>query len=179
MQQYINKFTKTIADDTCQLISSKNHNDIKLIAKTELASLKKWTDTNRLIINSDKSNFIIVNPKLRFHISKSTLTDNNSPIKKVVSTKYLRVELDNQLNFLPHIFNLEIKLSRNVGVLNKLKHYLRTSTHLSLYYAIIIISSFIIWNLIIGNYPNSQLYKIQVLHNKAIRATCHVHCSNI
>ena len=51
--------------------------------------------------------------------------------------KYLGVIIDHNLTFLPHIINLEVKLSRNVGILFKLNKYLPTSALITLYYALV------------------------------------------
>ena len=65
------------------------------------------------------------------------LTCCNDAIQISDEIKYLGVLLDDKLNFLPQILTLETRLSRNVGVLLKLKTFLPTSALLTLYFAFI------------------------------------------
>ena len=55
-----------------------------------------------------------------------TVTISSTPIVVVKEVKYLGMIIDNKLTFGPHVALLEVKLSRSVGILSKLKYlYLR------------------------------------------------------
>ena len=72
----------------------------------------------------------------------------NTCIRNDKLLKYIGIELDQELNFLPHLTKLENKLPRNVGIIKKLKHFLPTIALLMLYYSIVyphILYSTIIW----------------------------------
>ena len=58
-------------------------------------------------------------------------------IKFTTNVKYLGVIIDNKLNFKDHINLVETKISRSVGILEKLKHYLDRTSLLKLYYTLI------------------------------------------
>ena len=94
-------------------------------------------DTNKLTVNPTKSKLIVVNPKLRAPQIQFSLLYDDTCIGNDKSLKYLGVELDQELNFLPHLTKIENKLSQNVGIINKLKHYLPNSALLMLYYSIV------------------------------------------
>ena len=83
--------------------------------------------------------------------------------------KYLGVELDDKLNFLRHIKTLEAKLSRDVGILFKLKKILPTLALVTLYFALI--HPFLSYGVILWGACN-KLYstKLSSLQNKASRA---------
>ena len=62
---------------------------------------------------------------------------NGKLVKVVTSYKYLGITVDNQLNFTNLIKNLEKRIASGVGVLWKLKKFLRLVTLLLLYYVLI------------------------------------------
>ena len=95
---------------------------IKSLCNNELRQINQWTNANKLKTNPKKSQACIIDYKL--HLSydyyfELKYCDHTIQISDEI--KYLRVELDDKLNFLCHIKFLEAKLSRNVGILFKLK----------------------------------------------------------
>ena len=55
--------TCLFADDTNFTISSKNINDLQVIAQKELNLVNKWIKSNKLTINLNKSEYILVSNK--------------------------------------------------------------------------------------------------------------------
>ena len=78
-----------------------------------ISSLKNWMDTNKLTVNPTKPKLVIVNPKLRAPQIQFSLLYDDTCIRNDKSLKYLGVELDQALNFLPHLTKIENKLSQN------------------------------------------------------------------
>ena len=116
-----------------------------------------------------------MNSKLRHPQTCLSLLYNNTQMNCCNFLKYLGVELDNKLNFLPHLSSIESKLSRNVSILAKLKHCHPTTALLTLYYAFIyphILYGIILW----GFAYSSHLIKLQVVQNYAVRAICSLNC---
>ena len=64
-------------------------------------------DTNKLTVNPTKSKLIVVNPKLRALQIQFSLLYDDTCIRNDKSLKYLGVELDQELNFLPHLTKIE------------------------------------------------------------------------
>ena len=76
------------------------------------------------------------------------LSINNSPLPICQSAKYLGVTIDKQLNFDNHISTVKHKISRAVGIISKLRHYLPTSAILQIYYSLIhthLLYGLIVW----------------------------------
>ena len=75
-------------------------------------------DTNKLTVNPTKSKLVVVlvNPKLRAPQIQFSLLYDDTCIGNDKSLKYLGVELDQELNFLPHLTKIENNLSQNVGI---------------------------------------------------------------
>ena len=89
-------------------------------------------------------------------------------IKVVSSANYLRVFIDDKLNFQEHIKHLEKKISRSMGILSKLKNYLPKHTLFQLYYTLV--HSHLLYGLIVwGNTYTIYLSKLITLQNKALR----------
>ena len=71
--RYINDFhfklqrstVQLFADDTCLLLSNICKKTVQDEAKIELENLHLWMDTNKLTLNSSKSNVIQINSKLK------------------------------------------------------------------------------------------------------------------
>ena len=171
MRNALQTIPRLFADDTCLFLTAKNIVDLEIIGNSELSSLKNWMDTNTLTVNPTKSKLIVVNPKLRAPQMQFSLLYDDTCIGNDKSLKYIGVELDQELNFLPHLTKIENKLSQNVGIITKLKHYLFNSALLMLYYSIVyphILYGIILW----GSTCTSHLKKLQLLQNKAMRAIC-------
>ena len=62
---------------------------------------------------------------------------NNIKIEYVSSTRFLGVIMDDKLRFNLHINEISKKISKNIGVLFKLRQYVPNNTLLSVYRSII------------------------------------------
>ena len=72
-----------------------------------------------------KTNFIIFTPiGKKYNIREADININGSKIKHVKCTKLLGITIDEHLDWKIHVDNLSNKIARNVGMLNKLKHFL-------------------------------------------------------
>ena len=92
---------------------------------------------NKLKLNPAKSSLLIITPTLN---SPSVIIDiqcTDDLINSVNKAKYLGILLDVKLTFSDHIKALEIKVSRSVGILSKLKYFLPQDALFKLYYALI------------------------------------------
>ena len=76
--------------------------------------------------------------------------------------------MDKDLSFLSHIKKLENKLSKSVGISNKVKPFLNASTLLQLYYSTF--HSYLQYSIIIwGSTFKSYLKRLNTLQNKAVK----------
>jgi len=72
---------------------------------------------------------------------------NNETIKTSNSAKYLRVVIDEQLSFTPHILQLDKKIARFVGIIAKLHYYLPKKTLITSYYSLVIVHPHLLYAL--------------------------------
>ena len=84
---------------------------------------------------------------------------NNIKIEYTSSIRFLGVIFDDKLKFNVHINEISKKISKNIGVLYRLKHYVPNSTLLSIYRSIIE-CHFNYCNIIFGNTSSIHLLPI-------------------
>ena len=130
------KFT-LFADDTSLYYSQKNNSgqDMSHVVNEELQKISHWLGANKLSLNVKKSQLLV------FSLSKNkpniNLFINGEALKEVQYAKYLGILIDNKLNWGPHISAVNLKLSRGLGLLAKIRHFVPKNTLRSLYYTFI------------------------------------------
>ena len=158
---------RLFADDAFLLYSSIDIHQLQSLCNSKLRQINQWMNANKLVINPKKSQACIIDYKLHssydYHFE---LNYCNYTIQISDGIKYLGVELDDKLNFLRHIKTLEAKLSRNFGILFKLKKILPTPALVTLYFALIhpfLSYGVILWGACNKSYSTNLrvLYKIK------------------
>ena len=163
----VNCIPRLFADDTCLVFSASTPTQLSAIMNKDLDNTSKWLYLNKLTVNPSKSNALIIPPKLNKPPPTIDLSLNNSPILISNSAKYLSVTINSFLKFDKHI-SIEHKISRVVGIISKLRHFLPTNALLNVCYAFIqlhLLYGLPIWG---SSFP-SHLKKLTVLQNKAIK----------
>ena len=89
-------------------------------------------------------------------------------IREKQSIKYLGIFIDSHLNWKSHILELSKKISRGIGILAKLRHFVSIQILLQMYNAIIY--SFLTYAVLLwGNTYITNLSPLVTLQKKAIR----------
>ena len=128
------------ADDTTLLFHpTKSVNNLNLSAKinSELDAINMWFRANKLSLNSDKTKYMI------FHRPKSTppnvkLKINGNDLEQVHTFKFLGLLLNENLTWTDHLQHIRIKISKSIGIINKLKHTLPKPILKTLYQTLIL-----------------------------------------
>ena len=82
--------------------------------------------------------------------------------------KYLGLTIDMNLNFDFHILNIAYKISRTVGIISKIRHYLPETALMKIYYAQI--HFYLLYGLIMEGFTfSTYLKKLITLQNKAVK----------
>ena len=92
---------------------------------------------NKLTLNVSKSNFIIFHNKANKTKHSLDLNINGENLKQKVSTRYLGLLTDDQLNWKHHIEQLNKKRAKGVGIICKLRHYMPRETLKNIYFSFI------------------------------------------
>ena len=97
---------------------------------------------------------------------------NNNLIELVDSTKFPGLIIDNKLSWREHIANQSKLLSRNVGIINKLKSMFPSDVLLNLYSTLVL--SYLNYGILAwGNSSRTNLDKLLLVQKRAIRIICH------
>ena len=157
------------ADDTVIYYSDKNVNVIESVLNTELQALDKWMSHNKLLVNYDKTVSMLLGT--RHMLSKCdalNLKIRDIRIDKVKNTKYLGINIDNELKWDVHIENMCQKLSKLIGFLGRLRHVINESS-LNTIYKTVILPHFDYGDVVWQSASKSSLFSLQKLQNRAGR----------
>lgn len=126
------------ADDTNLLVSGTSCQDVMNILNPELQKLALWFNVNKLSLNVAKTNYILFGSKRRFvPDSNFQIKINNCTISRVTNVKFLGLNIDENLTWSEHSKCLSVKLSRSIGVINRLKLKIKRCTLKILYTTLI------------------------------------------
>ena len=133
--------------------------------------MDKWLSSNRIKLNANKSHFVI------FSYRKDLKIDNinfgTHSLKQVQTTKFLGIHIDERLNFKVHVNHILDKVSKSIGLLFKLNHFLPKNILLTLYNTLLLPYfnyGIIFWH----NSPNETVNRVVIAQKKAVRAICHL-----
>ena len=122
---------RLFADDTSILLANKNLDVLEQVVNSELEKVSEWLLANRLSLNVSKSNFLFISSHKTDRNIK--LNINTRELKQEHYTKYLGVIIDSKLNWKELIKQINLKLSKGIGVLYKLRHLVPKQSLKSLY----------------------------------------------
>jgi hypothetical protein len=155
------------ADDLVLVNSCDRKLDIQNAIERDMEILLSYFNSQKLVVNASKSNFIIFNPGAKDK-NLSTINVRDTSIARVYEVKYLGLLIDHKLHWNCHINHIQTKISMATGILHKLKHRLPTNIKKLLYHTLIeshLTYLITIWGVASDNVIN----KLQVTQNRAIR----------
>ena len=126
------------ADDTTILLSHPNLASLINILNFELIKVSSWFQVNKLSLNSTKTKYMVFSRSMNLHNPHEPVMINDTAISKVHFTKFLGVIIDDKLSWCHHIASVSNVISRNSGVLSKLRSFLPCSTLFTLYNTLIL-----------------------------------------
>ena len=155
------------ADDTSLLFSHREEQVIEGIVNQELKQVNNWLIANKLSLNVSKSSLLVFHPPQK-KLKQINIQINglNIPLKE--KAKYLGIILDENFIWHAHVQYINIKLSRAIGILSKLRHSLPTQMLRALFFSFFqphIEYCINIWTCA----PKTALEPIEISMQKAIR----------
>ena len=154
---------RMFADDSNIFYSHKDPMVMEDIVNTELDLVFNYCKVNKLTINFKKTHFIIFK-SARKKIDKL----NISHIDQKEHVKYLGVYIDQHLNWEQHIKVVHSKVSKNIGIIRKLRYYVNIKTLRDIYYSLIypyLTYGILSW----GRTYKTNLSRISTIQNKCMR----------
>ena len=162
------------ADDTNLLYADKNLKSLETIVNCKLFKVVAWLIANALSLNIKKTNYIIFHPyqkRINYNIcikAYDSRTKTFFDLERKDYVKYLGVIIDEHLSWKHHINYIALKISRNIGIISRLRHFVPLKTLLSIYNSLI--SPYISYGLIAwGQSSKSHLDRILVLQKRVVR----------
>ena len=137
-----------------------------------MQKIKDWFCANFLSINVSKT--FTQHYSNRSPVSLLDVRINGIKVKESENVKYLGVYIDSSLKFSKHIGHISALISRNIGIISRIRFCLDKKTTLLLYNSLVLPHlnyCCLIWGI---NYQ-SQLSKIVTLQKRAVRLIEHVY----
>jgi hypothetical protein len=122
------------ADDTTVFTSGPSFDFVTRSMNGGLAGVDRWLTANRLSLNVDKTNFMIITNRPIPDDTGLIIGDSN--IFRVNTAKFLGVFIDDKLNFKEHSSFVCNKLARSLGAMYKLSTLIPPYVLLNLYYSL-------------------------------------------
>ena len=156
------------ADDSSVFIQGDNMRDISNKMNRELASIYKWTNSNKLSLNVNKTYCMVFKKRRQYLNTNPNITISNKMIDIVNSTKFLGVLIDSSLTWDDHILYIRKKIAKGIGIICKARKVLMSSSLLTLYYSFIypyLHYAIELW----GGAPKTNILPLIILQNKILR----------
>ena len=174
---YINDFQRSssvlsfifFADDSSVFFSHKCPQILLNTVNEEFRKVMKWINANKLSLNLQKTNYILFSNSV--NILPGEVAFNNNPIERVTSTKFLGIYIDEKLNWKTHVDKLSKVVSRNTGVIYKLRSCIPQEVLFILYSTLIL--SYINYGMLAwGKSFKTQIHRLFVVQKRVIRIIC-------
>ena len=157
------------ADDTSLLASHNNLNTLIESTNKNLAQVSQWFKCNKLSLNVSKTQCMFFKRVgVQYNLDNSTLKIDATPLKFYDTVQFLGVVLNSNLSWNDHISSVCVKVSRFIGILNRLKYEIPCNILFTLYNAYIL-PYLSYCNSIWGNTYSCHLERLFLLQKKAIR----------
>ena len=160
--------TRHFADDTNLLLVNSSLKQLKKQINLDLCFLSSWLKANKISLNVSKTEILVFH-----HVNKTINYDLRIKLdgKRIYPSKYVKylgLLIDSKLTWSFHIKSLASKLTRAIGMLAKVRHFVNKSTLHNIYNGIF--SSLLTYGCQIwGQHINSHVKRIIKLQDKAIR----------
>ena len=130
----------------------------------ELEKIITWLKLNKLSLNISKTKFCIFH-KVQRKVSIPEIQIENTVISNTKVVDCLEFRLDENLNWNDHIEKLSCKLSRTLGIINKMKYVLPINVLLQLYSSLFL--PHVHYGILIWGHNNERINK--KLQKRAVR----------
>ena len=130
------KFILFADDSTLSCRIPKNEvNNFHVLINVHLESVYRWLSANKIAINTEKTKYIVFSYRGSIQLSPVYIGDGQ--IENTNVTKFLGVNIDENLNFQSHVNFVSNKICKSVGIIFRL-NYLPTNILLTLYQSLIL-----------------------------------------
>ena len=129
------------ANDTNLIFSEKSLTSLMQNVNTELHKISVWFKTDKLVLNPNKTKFIIFTSTHKRVASNSIkLYIDGLEIEQVQTQKFIGVIINSQLNWKNHFYQVCSKMTKAIGIINKMKCFIDAKTRKIMYICILYLS---------------------------------------
>ena len=155
------------ADDTVSVRSNNNLGKLHNSLNHEMTKVMDWLTANKLSLNISKTKYMLIANE---HVSTESFVINvkSNRIERTLTYMYLDVIVDEKLTRKEHCKQLCCILSKYVGVMYEVKHYVNNQALRMLYHSLIN-SRAQYGNITWGRAASCHLQPISVVLNRAMR----------
>ena len=142
----------------------------------ELIKVSSWFKSNKLSLNHKKTKYMLSSKSHNPPYGTHPIKIDEIPISRVQSTKFLGVISDDILTWSEHISSITKTISRNTGVISRLRSFLPSSALISLYNTLVLPYLYYC-NIIWAHTSNNRLHSLIITQKRAIRICTFSHGS--
>ena len=124
------------ADDTAIIFKNKSSSHLQVTVDKLLLRISDWFNANFLSLNVTKT--YTQHYTTRSSDFKLKVSINNIAVEEKANLKYLGVVIDKSLKFTKHIANISNVISRNIGIIARVRYFLDKRTAHILYNSLIL-----------------------------------------
>ena len=157
------------ADDTQLYLSIEpaNVNDLIFSLEQCIEDVKTWMHVNKLKLNDDKTEAVLINPK-KYNIENDHILIGEEKVEFANAAKNLGVFIDNNLNMQCHVTNISKAIYLEIRRLKHMSKFVSESS-LKTLASSFILSRLDYCNALFKNMNNYQFDKLQKLQNFAAK----------
>lgn len=168
------------ADDTNLLFSDVSIKSLVSKVNQNLQKVSNWFNVNKLSLNVEKTHFVVFrSPTMNLMTNNIVITINDQQLNQETSSKFLGIQIDENLNWLKHINVVSSKVLKIIGILYRLKNQLPCNLLRTIYYSLILphlTYCITVW----GHSRSRARTRLETLQKKSIRLASKVkynsHC---
>ena len=162
------------ADHTSLTYANGDLKKLETEINEELFKVCSWLAVNKLTLNIEKTNYVIFRPRQKtipFHPNIKIINNNSNTSQLLEMQNYIRylgILFDSNLSWKFHIDYICQKVSKTIGIIAKLRHFVPHHVLLTLYRSLIL--PYISYGICAwGHAAETHLHKLLVLQKRALR----------
>mgnify|MGYP003438910792 FL=1 len=125
------------ADDTNLFFSGNDLNTLNSTVNQELSLLSKWLKVNKLSQNIKKTNYMLFRTRNKKIDTDLNISIDGIKLHPATKTKFLGVIINSTLTWNDHIAMIKSKISKNIGIISRIRFLVPRAVLMSLYHALV------------------------------------------
>lgn len=168
-----NVFLDLFADDSSLHCQDKNIHVIQTHLQDSINDINTWCELNRMALHPKKTKSMVIATRQKHQIQplQLSLVLNSNSIEQVREHKVLGVIIDEKLSWSSHVNHTCKRLSQNIFLLSKLRHYVNTDA-LKLFFFAHCLSHINYASTVWCNAADTHIKRLNSLHKRAVKMIC-------